>query len=94
MGQLRWGTITAVKKFGAFVDVDGITALLHISQISQERLSSMNNIFRVGERVRALVVSCSFEKQQVNLSTKRFERRPGDMLRNREKVYANADALA
>ena len=80
-----------MKPYGVFVKVIGITALLHKSQVSKERVTDMKKLFRVGERVRVLVLEINKKKKRVRLSTKKLESTPGEMLQDRSLVYANAE---
>jgi len=93
-GMLVWGTVERIAPYGAFVDVDGLTALLHISQISVERLDSPDQVFTVGDRVRAMVLRVDPERGRLSLNTKRLEQTAGDMLRDPSLVYENAEAAA
>ena len=96
-GMLVWGTVEHIVAYGAFIDIgDGVTALLYIDQISNERVTSqaLQQLFAVGDRVRAMVRKVDPQKRRVDLSTKELERHAGDMLRDPSSVYENAEAAA
>ena len=93
-GMLMWGTVERIAPYGAFIDIDGLTALLHISQISMERLDSPDQVFTVGDRVRAMVLRVDPERGRMSLNTKRLEQTAGDMVRDPSLVYENAEAAA
>jgi small subunit ribosomal protein S1 len=57
LGQLIEGTVASLKPFGAFIEFDGITGLLHIKQISKNYVESLPNLFQVGQSVKAVVVA-------------------------------------
>lgn len=95
VGQLIDGTITRVKDYGLFVHIgDGFHALLHISDISQEDIQHPSQIFSEGDSVRAVIISIDRPKKRISLSTSVLEPEPGDMLRDRQKVYEKAEEIA
>ena len=51
------GTVQSVKDYGAFIDMGGINGLLHISQISHERINSVENVLTVGDQLK-VILSC------------------------------------
>lgn len=95
-GDLVSGTVESVAPFGAFVKLDGggATGLVHISAISQERVESVDDVFQAGDSVKALVRSVDRQRGRLSLSTKRLEEQPGDMLRDPQRVFANAEKVA
>ncbi len=89
-GQLVEGTVSGLRPFGAFVDLGGISGLLHVREISQKRVGDPANVFEVGDPVKAVVLDIDESRQRVSLSTKILELHPGEMLESRESVFANA----
>uniref|UniRef100_A0A383VAR3 S1 motif domain-containing protein n=1 Tax=Tetradesmus obliquus TaxID=3088 RepID=A0A383VAR3_TETOB len=88
-------------QYGAFVDIDGTagtpgvaTGLLHISQITHERLSSVAQVLQAGDKLKAMVLSVNIEKGRVTLTTKKLEKEKGDMMRNKQPVFDGAEAMA
>jgi ribosomal protein S1 len=94
VGSVLKGVVTAVKPYGAFVDVGGMSGLLHISQISCDHISSVESIIPVGTVIKCMVISQDKGKGRVALSTKTLEQEPGDMIKNQEAVFANAEDTA
>lgn len=94
VGSVLKGVITAVKPYGAFVDVGGMSGLLHISQISCDHISNVEAVIPVGTTIKVMVISQDKAKGRVALSTKTLEQEPGDMIKNPEAVYENAEATA
>merc|ERR1719182_719936 len=94
VGSVLKGVITAVKPYGAFVDVGGMSGLLHISQISCDHISSVESVIPVGTQIKCMVISQDKGKGRVALSTKTLEQEPGDMIKAPEKVYENAEDTA
>lgn len=68
------GIVTGVIDFGAFVNVDGIEGLIHISEISWERVDNPRNYVKVGETVKAKIIS--IEKDRLSLSLKQMTEDP------------------
>merc|ERR1719487_953439 len=94
VGSVLKGVITNVKPYGAFVDVGGMSGLLHISQISCDHIASVESVIPVGTEIKCMVISQDKGKGRVALSTKTLEEEPGDMVKAPEKVFANAEATA
>jgi len=94
VGDVVSGHIQNVTAFGAFVDFDGVAGLLHVSQISNDRLDSTEGIFQIGEPIKCMVLAIDKEKGRLSLTTKKLEPSPGDMLRNRGLVMEKAETLA
>jgi len=93
VGDVVEGMVQAVKPYGAFVDVGGQSGLLHISQISHERIVAVENVLSPGDRIKVLVMSKDSEKGRLSLSTKKLEQNHGDMLRNPAAVFETADEM-
>jgi len=68
------GMITGVIDFGAFVNVDGIEGLIHISEISWERVDNPRNYVKVGETVKAKIIA--IDKDRLSLSLKQMTEDP------------------
>lgn len=93
-GEVVEGRVTAVKPYGAFVDLGGVSGLLHISQISAERIANINNVVATGDRLKVMVLSLDREKNRYAVSTKKLEPSPGDFIRNPQEVYDRAEEMA
>ncbi len=64
-------TVVKLMPYGAFVNViPGIDGLVHISQISKERLAKVADALTVGQKVKAKITDIDFEAQKINLSIK------------------------
>merc|ERR1719393_188472 len=94
VGSVLKGVVTAVKPYGAFVDVGGMSGLLHISQISCDHISNVESVIPVGTAIKCMVISQDKGKGRVALSTKTLEQEPGDMIKNQAKVFENAEETA
>ena len=74
VGDVVEGTITGVVDFGAFVNVDGIEGLIHISEISWDRVEDPNSYVKVGDQVKAKIIA--IDKDRLNLSLKQLQDDP------------------
>jgi len=91
LGQLVEGTVTSLKPFGAFVEFEGITGLLHIKQISKNYVESLPTVLRVGQPIKAVVVALDPDRNRISLSTRVLEKYPGEFLKDPEIVMADAE---
>jgi small subunit ribosomal protein S1 len=74
VGDTVKGKITGVLDFGAFVNVDGIEGLIHISEISWERVNSPSDYLKVGQEVDAKIIA--IDKDRLSLSLKQLQEDP------------------
>jgi small subunit ribosomal protein S1 len=68
------GVITGVVDFGAFVNVEGIEGLIHISEISWERVNNPSDFVKVGDVVEAKIIA--IDKERLSLSLKQLQEDP------------------
>ena len=93
VGDVCKGIVQAVKPYGAFVDVGGVSGLLHISQISHDRIVAVENVLYPRDELKVLILSKDAERSRLSLSTKKLEPSPGDMLRNPALVFEKAEEM-
>jgi small subunit ribosomal protein S1 len=74
VGDVVEGVATGVIDFGAFVNVDGIEGLVHISEISWERVEDPRKYIKVGENVKAKIIA--IDKDRLSLSIKQMSDDP------------------
>jgi small subunit ribosomal protein S1 len=74
VGDVVEGIVTGVIDFGAFVNVEGIEGLIHISEISWERVDNPRNYLKVGEDVKAKIIA--IDKDRLSLSLKQLSEDP------------------
>lgn len=74
VGDTVEGLITGVIDFGAFVNVDGIEGLIHISEISWERVENPRDYVKVGDKVKAKIIA--IDKDRLSLSLKQMQEDP------------------
>lgn len=74
VGDVVEGMVTGVIDFGAFINVDGIEGLVHISEISWERVDNPRNYVKVGDKVKAKIIG--IDKDRLSLSLKQMTADP------------------
>ncbi|KAI3980788.1 hypothetical protein MKX01_025353 [Papaver californicum] len=94
IGSVVTGTVQSLKPYGAFIDIGGINGLLHVSQISHDRVSDIATVLQPGDTLKVMILSHDRERGRVSLSTKKLEPTPGDMIRNPKLVFEKAEEMA
>ncbi len=74
VGETVKGVVTGVVDFGVFVNVDGIEGLIHISEISWERVNDPSDYVKVGQTVEAKIIAV--DKERLSLSLKQLSEDP------------------
>lgn len=74
VGDVVKGVVTGVIDFGAFVNVDGIEGLIHISEISWERVEDPRKYIKTGENIEAKIIA--IDKDRLSLSLKQMSEDP------------------
>ncbi len=67
-GAMLKGTVTAVRDFGAFVDIDGIQGLVPYSELSWERGTDINQLLKPGQEVNVKIIKLDPERDRITLS--------------------------
>lgn len=79
-GEIVTGMVTNVTEFGVFVDLGGVEGLIHVSELSWGRVQSPNDVLKVSQEVKAVVLQVSEENARVALSLKRLYNNPWETL--------------
>lgn len=74
VGDTVKGIVTGVVEYGAFVNVEGIEGLVHISEISWERVNNPGDYLKVGQTIEAKIIS--IDKDRLSLSIKQLSKDP------------------
>lgn len=90
VGQLVEGQVAAVKPYGFFVDLGGVSGLLHHSSVTAGVLRDLREAFQPGERIKALITQMDPSRGRIALNTALLEGQPGELLIDKEKVMAEA----
>ncbi len=90
-GALMTGKIVNMKPYGVFVDLDGVTGLLHIREVSNNRIDSLSTIFNIGQEIKVVVKQIDEYQNRMSFSTKVLEEYPGEIIEKLEQVMATAE---
>jgi small subunit ribosomal protein S1 len=90
VGQLVEGQVAAVKPYGFFVDLGGVSGLLHHSSVTGGALRDLREAFQSGDRLKALITELDPGRGRIALNTALLENQPGELLIARETVMAEA----
>lgn len=66
------GTVAKIVPYGAFIDVGGVSCLLHISNISYDRIENVNDVLKVGQQLKLRVIKIDRENKTVALGLKQL----------------------
>ncbi|MEB3334570.1 MAG: S1 RNA-binding domain-containing protein [Cyanobacteriota bacterium] len=94
VGQLVEGQVNAIKPYGYFVDLGGVSGLLHHSSVTGAVLRDPREAFQPGERLKALVMEVDGQRGRIALNTALLENQPGELLIAKEQVMAEASERA
>ena len=94
VGQVVKGSVRGIKPYGAFIDIGGVSGLLHISEISHDHIDTPHSVFGVNDELKVMIIDLDAERGRISLSTKQLEPEPGDMLKNRDLVFEKAEEMA
>jgi len=75
-GQVYTGRVTSVADFGAFVNVNGADGLVHLSELSWERVQHPSEVLEVGQEVKVKVISVDKDKKRIGLSIRALQGDP------------------
>lgn len=75
-GQVVEGRISNIVDFGAFVDLDGIDGLIHISELSWSHVTNPSEVVSIGDEVKVKVLDIDLERQRISLGLKQTQDDP------------------
>ena len=87
-GDIRKGTVKNLTDFGAFIDLNGIDGLLHITDMSWGRLNHPSELLKVGQEIDVVVLDVNKEKERVSLGLKQKMTNPWDNIEAKFPVGA------
>ncbi|PYJ17202.1 MAG: 30S ribosomal protein S1 [Verrucomicrobia bacterium] len=83
VGDRVIGTIKNLTDFGAFIDLDGMDGLLHITDMTWGRLGHPSELLKVGQQLEVIVLDINKEKERVSLGLKQTQKNPWDQIEER-----------
>ena len=94
IGQLIEGKILTIKPYGFFVDLKGVSGLLHHSMVTNGSMRSLGEVFQTGESIKALITDLDPSRGRIGLNTALLEGPPGELITDKAKVMEEADERA
>ncbi|WP_231863580.1 30S ribosomal protein S1 [Cephaloticoccus capnophilus] len=87
-GQVRKGIVKNITDFGAFIDLDGMDGLLHITDMSWGRISHPSEMLKQGEEIEVMIIEVNRDKERVSLGLKQTTKNPWDEIDRKYPVGA------
>lgn len=75
-GDVRTGRVTSLADFGAFVNIDGADGLVHLSEISWDRIEHPREVLSVGQEVQVKVIGIDRDRKRIGLSIRQLQEDP------------------
>jgi small subunit ribosomal protein S1 len=85
-GDIRKGTVKNITDFGAFIDLNGLDGLLHITDMSWGRIGHPSEILKVGQEIDVVVLDINREKERVSLGLKQKLQNPWENIEQKYQV--------
>src|SRR5437870_5537485 len=83
VGDRVVGTVKNITDFGAFIDLDGMDGLLHVTDMTWGRLGHPSELLKVGQQLEVVVLDINKEKERVSLGLKQTQKNPWDQIEER-----------
>lgn len=90
--QVRRGTVQRITNFGAFIDLDGVDGLLHVSQMAWYRVNHPSEILNIGDELDVYVLNVDKENQKISLGLKQLIPDPWSLVPDKYPVDAIVEA--
>jgi small subunit ribosomal protein S1 len=82
-GDTVHGTVRSLASYGAFVDIGGVDALLHVSDISWSRVNQPSDVLTEGQEIEAKVLKIDSDKRRISIGMKQLQPHPWDAVAGR-----------
>ncbi|MDR3079406.1 MAG: 30S ribosomal protein S1 [Streptomyces sp.] len=93
VGDVVSGAVSGLTSYGAFVDIGGADGLIHISELSWDRVSKVTDVLTLGQEVEVKVIKLDHENNRISLSLRQLQRDPWDVLVQTVPVGSVIDAV-
>jgi small subunit ribosomal protein S1 len=87
-GQIRTGVVKNITDFGAFVDLDGIDGLLHVTDMTWGRINHPSEVLKVGDKLDVMILEVDLEKERISLGLKQTLENPWEDIESRFPIGA------
>jgi small subunit ribosomal protein S1 len=85
VGDTVRGTVRSLTDYGAFVDIGGVDALLHVAEISWRRVNKPSDVLAVGQSIEARIIKIDPDKRRISLGVKQLQPHPWDSVAEKYK---------
>ncbi|HEY6183425.1 MAG TPA: 30S ribosomal protein S1 [Terriglobales bacterium] len=85
-GDTVSGTVRSLTDYGAFVNIGGVDALLHIGDISWSRVNKSSDVLSEGQQIEARILKIDSEKRKVSIGMKQLQPHPWDSISSKLKI--------
>lgn len=86
IGDVIEGTVTSLADFGAFIDIDGVDALLHISDLSWDKVIHPKEVVSVGDKIQVKILNLDPETFRITVGRKQLEKHPWEDIENKYQI--------
>ncbi len=86
VGKVFKGTVKSLTSYGAFVDLGGVDGMIHISELSWQRIKKPSDVVKVGDVVEVYVKDLDVENKKISLGYKKNEDNPWEILKSKYEV--------
>ena len=90
-GDVRRGQVKNITDYGAFVDLDGLDGLLHITDMSWGRIQHPSEMVKQGEEIEVMIIEIDRERERVSLGLKQLASNPWEKI---EEKYPNGSTVS
>jgi ribosomal protein S1 len=93
VGDTVKGTVSGLTTYGAFVDIGGADGLIHISELSWDRVSKVSDVLQVGDEVHVKVIKLDPDQSRISLSLRQLQQDPWEQVVQSLPVGSLVDAV-
>ncbi|MBR7092992.1 MAG: bifunctional 4-hydroxy-3-methylbut-2-enyl diphosphate reductase/30S ribosomal protein S1 [Clostridia bacterium] len=92
VGQKYTGTVKSLTSYGAFVDLGGVDGMVHISELSWERIKHPSEVVKVGDVIEVYIKDLNPEKKKISLGYRKDEENPWEIFKARYPIGSTVQA--
>ncbi len=89
-GQIKEGVVKNITDFGAFIEINGVDGLLHITDMSWGRVSHPSQILSIGDTVKVIILDVDRENERLRLGLKQMKPNPWENIEERYPIGSKA----
>ena len=91
VGDVVSGAVSGLTSYGAFVDIGGADGLIHISELSWDRVSRVTDVLEVGQQIEVKVIKLDADQNRISLSLRQLQQDPWERFMNTVPVGSIVD---